>query len=94
MPASSDSLVASILVCTGADDPYAPLTDVTGFQAEMTAADADCQVIVYTGTKHGFTNPDVARDWPGIGYHAENAARSWNAMHAFLQERVVASTSA
>ena len=94
MPASSDSLVASILVCTGADDPYAPLTDVADFQAEMTAAEADCQVIVYTGTQHSFTNPDSSREWPGIAFHPQNAARSWDAMRAFLQERVVAPTLA
>ena len=93
LPASRESLVASILVCTGADDPYAPLTDVAGFQAEMTAADADCQVIVYTGTQHSWTNPDSSREWPGIAFHPLNAARSWGAMRAFLQERVVASTS-
>ena len=94
LPASPDSLVASILVCTGADDPYAPLTDVTAFQTEMTNADADCQVIVYTGTQHSWTNPDSSREWPGIAYHPRNAARSWDAMRAFLHERVVAPTSA
>ena len=92
MPASRNSLAASILVCTGADDPYAPLADVLSFQAEMTAAEADCQVIVYTGTQHSWTNPDSSREWPGIAFHPQNAARSWDAMHAFLQERVVAPT--
>lgn len=90
LPASRDSLVASILVCTGADDPYAPLDSVPPFQAEMTAAEADCQVIVYTGTLHGFTNPDPRREAPGIGYHAQSAARSWAAMLGFLHERGVA----
>ena len=55
-------------MCTGADDPYVPLTDVASFQAEMTAANADCQVIVYTGTQHSWTNPDSSREWPGIAF--------------------------
>jgi dienelactone hydrolase len=87
LPATSDSLRASVLVCTGADDPYAPLADVLAFQAEMSAANADCQVIVYTGTEHSFTNPDSARDWPGIAFHPQNARRSWQAMLAFFDER-------
>ena len=89
MPASRAGLVASILVCTGADDPHVPLTDVTDFQAEMTAADADCQVIVYTGTKHSWTNPDPSREGPDVAFDARNAARSWDAMRAFLHERDV-----
>jgi dienelactone hydrolase len=88
IPATLDALAASLLVCTGADDPYAPLTDVTAFQAEMTAADADCQVVVYTGAQHSWTNPDPSRARPGIAYHPQHAARSWDAMLAFLHERV------
>jgi len=88
MPATRDTLVASLLVCTGADDPYAPLSDVAAFQAEMTAADADCQVVVYTGAQHSWTNPDPSRAREGIAYHPQHAARSWDAMLAFLRERV------
>jgi len=85
-PVEADTLRASVLVCTGADDPYAPLEDVARFQAEMTAAAADSQVIVYTGTKHSWTNPDSAREWPGIEFHAQNAKRSWNSMLAFFED--------
>jgi len=88
MPATRHALAASLLVCTGADDPYAPLADVTAFQAEMTAAEADCQVVVYTGAQHSWTNPDPSRARPGIAYHPQHAVRSWAAMIAFLHERV------
>ena len=87
-PAARDAVIASVLVCTGADDPYAPLSDVAGFQAEMTDAGVDCQVIVYSGTLHSFTNPESHAGIPGIAFHPQNAERSWNAMVAFLHERV------
>jgi len=85
-PAEHGAVGAAVLVCTGADDPYAPLTDVIGFQAEMTAAEADCQVLVYTGTQHSWTNPASAGAWPGIAYHPQNAERSWDTMVSFLRQ--------
>ena len=60
-----------------------------GLPGRDDGSDADCQVIVYTGTKHSFTNPDPSREGPDVAFHARNAARSWDAMRAFLQERDV-----
>jgi dienelactone hydrolase len=78
---------AKILACTGGDDPLVPLEQVNAFQAEMTAAGVDWQVIMYGGVKHNFTDPDTARlGNPALEYHKLADERSWNAMAAFLKE--------
>ena len=57
-PAVSGKVKASVLVCTGADDPLAPPDQVRAFEDEMRAAEVrDWQVISYGNTLHGFTNP-------------------------------------
>jgi dienelactone hydrolase len=78
---------AQILVCTGGDDQLVPIEQVTAFQAEMTAAGVDWQVITYGGVKHNFTDPDTARlGHPALEYHRVTDDRSWNAMAAFFKE--------
>jgi dienelactone hydrolase len=57
---------AKLLILTGADEPTVPLTRVKTFAEEMAKADADWQMVTYSGTKHGFTYPDAASrkiDW-------------------------------
>jgi hypothetical protein len=57
-PAVAGMVNASVLVCTGADDPLVPPEQVVAFEEEMRAAGArDWQVISYGNTLHGFTNP-------------------------------------
>ena len=57
-PAVRGKVKASVLVCTGADDPLAQPEDVKAFEDEMRGADVrDWQVISYGNTLHGFTNP-------------------------------------
>lgn len=78
---------ASLLICTGTDDPVVPDEDITEFRKEMDAAGIDYQIILYSGTRHSFANPyaDAAR-MPGIDYNARSDRRSWNAMAAFFNE--------
>ena len=86
-PAEPGSIAARILACTGADDPFIPPGQVSGFMDEMTRAGADFQVVVYGGTKHSFTNPRAAeRGVAGLEYNQLADERSWAAMHCFFQE--------
>src|SRR6266436_3286843 len=55
-PAEAGQVKAKVLVLTGADDTMIPADQVNGFEAEMTKAGADWQVLVYGGSKHSFTN--------------------------------------
>jgi dienelactone hydrolase len=80
-PAQPGAVKPRILVLTGADDGFVPPDQVEKFKAEMKAAGAKAEVIVYPGAKHSFTNPDA--DKYGIDqvkYNAAVDAKSWAAM--------------
>ena len=55
--------------------------------AEMNAARADWQLIVYGGALHGFTHEHAAgHTIPGVAYDAQADARSFVAMRYFFGE--------
>src|ERR1700732_4761518 len=88
MPAVSGKVKASVLVCTGADDPLAPPEQVKAFEDEMRAAGVrDWQVISYGKTLHGFTNPagDGSMMRTAL-YNARADRRSWASMRGLLDE--------
>ncbi|MDB5714514.1 MAG: Dienelactone hydrolase-like enzyme [Sphingomonadales bacterium] len=85
LPAAVGRIGAKLLVCTGGEDPLAPMDDVAAFQQEMREADADCQTIIYSGAKHSFANP-FASDNPGMGHHPDADRRSWAAMLNLFDE--------
>jgi dienelactone hydrolase len=86
-PAEPGSIKAKVLACHGALDPHVPLADVTAFAAEMDAAGADWQLIMYGGAVHGFTHehaiPGAIR---GVEFNAVADRRSFAAVGAFLDE--------
>ena len=85
-PAEPSSIRARILVCHGALDPYAPMSQVTAFAEEMKNAGADYQLIVYGNAMHGFTHETATGQQPGVLYHAQSDARSSIAIQAFFRE--------
>ena len=85
-PAKAGKVGAKILVCHGADDPFVPVEQVNAFEAEMTAAGANWQVISYGNTVHSFTNPEADGSIEGICYNQQADERSWQAMRAFFAE--------
>src|SRR5712671_6327503 len=87
-PAVSGKVKASVLVCTGADDPLAPSEQVKAFEEEMRAADVrDWQVISYGNTLHGFTNPAADGSMMRTAMYSEQAdRRSWTAMKGLFDE--------
>ncbi len=87
MPAVPGEVKARILVCTGADDPMVPSTQVKTFEDEMHKAGADVRVISHTGAVHGFTNPkNDGSIAPGILYNQAADHQSWAAMRAFFSD--------
>ena len=70
-PAEPSSIRARILVCHGALDPHAPMSQVTTFAEEMKNAGADYQLIVYGNAMHGFTHETATGQQPGVRYHRE-----------------------
>jgi dienelactone hydrolase len=88
MPAVTGGVKASVLVCTGADDPLAPPDQVADFENEMRlAAVRDWQVISYGNTLHGFTNPAADGSMMRTAlYSAQADRRSWGSMRGLLEE--------
>ena len=87
-PVVSGKVKASVLVCTGADDPLAPPDQVRAFEDEMRAAAVrDWQLISYGNTVHGFTNPDADGSIMRAALYSEQAdRRSWASMRNLLDE--------
>lgn len=99
--AAPGEVSAKLLVCHGADDPFAgdgPLMGLGGevksktldeFLQEMSTAGADCQVIAYAGKVHAFTIPHADQfGMPGAKYDEVTDIRSWKAMASFFQEEL------
>jgi dienelactone hydrolase len=88
MPAAAGQVKASVLVCTGADDPLAPPDQVADFENEMRAAAVrDWQLVSYGNTLHGFSNP--AADGTMLRtaiYNAQADRRSWASMQNLFDE--------
>lgn len=81
LPAAAGNIPARILVCHGAADKAVPMADVLKFHDEMTAAQADYQVLIYGGADHAFSDPGA-----GPRYHQLADHRSWAHFRAFLAE--------
>lgn len=76
---------ARILALHGDADPYVPAEQVSAFQTEMRAANADWQLVSFGGAVHSFT--DVHANMPGKAqYDAKVAKRAYQMMRDFLAE--------
>ena len=86
--AAPGGIRAKILVSHGADDSMVTMDDLEGFKQEMDAAQADYEVLLLEGAKHGFSNPqaDVNGEKYGIdlGYQQQADEQSWAAMQALF----------
>jgi dienelactone hydrolase len=85
---ASKKIRASVLLCSGTDDPFATRDQRAAFEAEMTdAAVADWRLELFGGVPHSFTNP-AADEWdqPGLGYDARADRRSWRSMLSLFDE--------
>lgn len=78
---------ARILVVHGYDDTFVPPERVSAFQTALDQAGADWQMLIYGGTRHGFTNPDAASyGIDNLRYNPAADRRSWQAMMDFFSE--------
>ena len=89
--AEAGSIKPSILVCHGAADSMVTMDDLAAFKQEMDQAQADYEVLLLDGAKHGFSNPQADANAQkyglDLGYQPQADAESWAAMRA-LFERV------
>ncbi len=82
-----DTIHPRILVCHGDSDPLVPREQVRGFQEEMDRAGANWHLHVYSGVKHGFTDPEAnSHGIDALGYDASADRQSWAAMLGLFDE--------
>jgi dienelactone hydrolase len=87
MPAQQGTLVASLLVCHGAADPYVKPEEVAAFKKEMEQAKAKLEFIAYPGAVHSFSNPGAGSDVSkGNAYQEKADKESWTAMKKFFAD--------
>ena len=87
-PVAAGTVVkAKLLVGHGAADSLITADQVSTFQKNADAAGLDWQFIVYSGAKHGFTNPDAASyGMEALAYDERADRRSFQAMLDFFAE--------
>ena len=84
---ATESIRPRILVCHGDADPMVPREQVSAFQAEMDAAEANWHLHVYSGVKHGFSDPEAdSHGLAAIGYDASADRQSWAALLGLFGE--------
>jgi dienelactone hydrolase len=85
LPAEKGRVKAALLVVHGASDPVTPKADRDAFEAEMGAAGAKWQMVLFSGVLHAYT--DQGADVPGIAGWDEPASRQTYALtHQFLAD--------
>jgi dienelactone hydrolase len=86
-PQDAKKIKAKVLALHGADDPYVTADQVKAFEDEMRAGGVNWELVKYSKSVHGFTNPDNGGDnSKGVAYNAEADKRSWQAMKDFFAE--------
>ena len=88
MPPQSTAAVKSrFLICQGGADPFIKPRQFQDYLAAMEKSGLDYQVIVYSGAKHAFTNPDAdKKGMAPLGYSPSADRRSWGNMRLFFDQ--------
>jgi len=84
-PAKPGDIKAALLVIHGTPDPVVPKADRDAFEAEMDAAGAKWQMLLFSGILHAYTDEDS--NMPGVAIHDANATRQTYALtHGFIAD--------
>jgi dienelactone hydrolase len=84
-PARPGDIKGALLVIHGAPDPVTPKADRDAFEAEMDAAGAKWQMLLFSGIFHAYT--DVESNMAGVAVYDEPAARQTYALtNAFIAD--------
>jgi dienelactone hydrolase len=80
----STPIKASVLVLHGWEDPLATPEQTVALANELTARQADWQILAFGNTGHAFTNPKANQ--AGMFYQADADRRAWDAMQRLFEE--------
>ena len=83
-PPQPGEVKARMLVCHGAADSMVSMDDLEAFKHEMDAAEAEYEVLLLDGAKHGFTSQEASVNAEkyglDVGYDEAADRQSWSAM--------------
>ena len=86
-PESATSVQPRVFVAHGRDDAFIPKERVLAFQDGLDRVGATWDMTIYSGTRHGFTNPDAASyGLDNLQYNARADKESWAAMLMMFEE--------
>ncbi len=89
-PTKPGTVRADVLVLVGDDDPFVSMESLGAFKADLAQAEADYDVVVYSGVRHSFTNPAADSVGPKyslpLKYDAEADSASWQAMRDLFDD--------
>jgi|694.fasta_scaffold10622_8 dienelactone hydrolase len=83
---STEKMHGSILILHGHEDPLVSVQDILTLQNELTKANVDWQMNIYSHTKHAFTNPEAHEEQQGLVFNEKANRRSWQTMCNFFNE--------
>jgi dienelactone hydrolase len=91
LPAAPDEakgqIKPRILILLGEQDSFVSPEVIANFRDKLDAAEADWELGIYGGVRHGFTNPGAdKRGIENLKYDPVADARSWARTQAFLEE--------
>ena len=80
-PESVTSIAPQVLAAHGRDDQFVPAERIAAFQQGLDRAEANWEMMIFSGTRHSFTNPG-AGDYgiDNLAYNETADKRSWAAM--------------
>ena len=80
-PETVTSVAPRVLVAHGRDDAFIPADRIDAFQKGLDRVGADWEMTIYSGTRHGFTNPDAGSyGIENLAYNEKADKHSWAAM--------------
>jgi dienelactone hydrolase len=86
-PEDSVHIKAKVLVCLGDEDCFVSSQERETFLRNMRESRVDCQMLLFSGVHHSFTDPYAeASGVPGLKYDAVADRRAWTAMLALFAE--------
>lgn len=88
----------AFLLATGSEDPLCTPAQLLAFGAALEGAGVDWRVAVFGGAQHAFwaveAAPGQSATVPGVGYHALQARRAWEAVLQLLHDELPVNGSA
>jgi dienelactone hydrolase len=86
-PQDSANIKGKVLICLGDRDCFVSRVHRDAFMENMTANKVDCQLMLFSGVCHSFTDPYAAASGvPDLKYDENADRRSWQAMLALFKE--------